>query len=78
MSTVREAWTDERLDDLNDRVAEMARRMDEGFAELRAEIRALRSGAKEIRALHRLILRVGGGMIATLVVGILGLLATQL
>lgn len=33
---VREAWTDERLDDL-------ANRMDEGFRELRAELRQVRS-----------------------------------
>ena len=28
----REAWTDERLDDLNARVDRIERRMDEGFA----------------------------------------------
>jgi hypothetical protein len=35
MSAVREAWTDERLDDLNHRV-------DSGFGEIREEFRALR------------------------------------
>jgi uncharacterized protein (DUF3084 family) len=33
MTVVREAWTDERLDDLNQRVSE-------GFADIRAELRA--------------------------------------
>ena len=39
----REAWTDERLDDL-------ARRMDTGFSEVKGEIRDLRS---ELSALQR-------------------------
>jgi len=77
MATVREAWTDERLDDLNDRVAEIGRRMDEGFERVNAEIRPLRVevDAKldatrnelkaEIVALQRLILQVGGGLIVT-------------
>jgi hypothetical protein len=34
-ATMREKWTDERLDDLNHRV-------DEGFREIREEMRALR------------------------------------
>lgn len=40
---VREAWTDERLDDLSTR-------MDEGFRELRAETGALRAEMGELRA----------------------------
>jgi hypothetical protein len=36
--TVREKWSDERLDDLNHKVDELGRRMDEGFRELRAEM----------------------------------------
>ena len=36
----REAWTDERLDDLQ-------KHMDEGFREVKAEIRSLRSEMKE-------------------------------
>lgn len=35
MKGVREAWTDERLDDLN-------RRVDGGFTEMRTEFRAVR------------------------------------
>jgi hypothetical protein len=90
MGSMREAWTDERLDDLNDRVADMGRRMDEGFNRVHEDIRSLRTGVDtkieslrtdmdtKFMALHRLILQVGGGMIATLIVGILSVVATQL
>ncbi|HET8954127.1 MAG TPA: hypothetical protein VFN18_00550 [Solirubrobacterales bacterium] len=36
----REEWTDQRLDDLNARVDRIERRMDEGFAEMRAQFTA--------------------------------------
>jgi predicted nuclease with TOPRIM domain len=39
---VREAWTDQRLDDLKDH-------MDEGFRELRADVRSLKSEMGEVR-----------------------------
>lgn len=39
---VREAWTDERLDDLNKKV-------DRGFARLDGDIRELRGEIKELR-----------------------------
>jgi hypothetical protein len=90
MTSMRDAWTDERLDDLNDCVGDLGRRMDEGFNRVHAEIRDLRDemdrkiiGLRdevmvEIRALHKLILQVGGGIIATMMVGFLGLIATQL
>jgi DNA repair exonuclease SbcCD ATPase subunit len=43
---VREAWTDQRLDDLQ-------KHMDEGFREVKAEIRSLRSEVKgEIESLR--------------------------
>lgn len=38
---MREAWTDERLDDLNGRVADMGRRMDEGFNRVHEDLRSL-------------------------------------
>jgi hypothetical protein len=38
MEAVREKWTDERLDDLNDRVSEGFRRIDDEFRALRGEI----------------------------------------
>ena len=61
---MRSTWTDSRLDDLNGRIGE-----------IRGEVHELRG---EIGALHRTIIQVGGGVIGTLVVGLLGLIATQL
>lgn len=64
----RSTWTDERLDDLNARVLEM-----------RDEAREFRSEVhQEFSGLHRTIIQVGCGLIGTLVVGILGLVGTQL
>lgn len=49
----REAWTDQRLDDLNERIASIERRMEVGFAEIRAEFKSVReamdAGFKEAR-----------------------------
>ena len=42
VTMVRETWTDERLDKLENR-------MDEGFRELRAEIRSIRGEMGEVR-----------------------------
>ncbi|HEY4779602.1 MAG TPA: hypothetical protein VIH47_08430 [Solirubrobacterales bacterium] len=79
METMRDAWTDERLDDLNHRV-------DDGFREIREEFRAIRSelggqinGVRselggQIAALHRTMLQLFGGMIATMIVGFLTIL----
>ena len=71
----RVSWTDERLDDL-------AQRMDTGFAELRADLRTFRSEARSefadvrggIDALQQTILRVGGGMM----IGLIGVIAAVL
>lgn len=40
MGAVREKWTDERLDDLGDRVSEGFRRVDDEFRATRAEMNA--------------------------------------
>jgi phage host-nuclease inhibitor protein Gam len=42
----REAWTDERLDDLNGGVGRLETRMDAGFGETRQEFVAVRSEMK--------------------------------
>ncbi|MBA3866851.1 MAG: hypothetical protein H0X42_11000 [Solirubrobacterales bacterium] len=68
MEAMREAWTDERLDDLNHRV-------DEGFREMRVEFRAVRA---EMSAQNRMTVQLFGGMFATMVVGFLGTIATIL
>lgn len=61
---MRSTWTDSRLDDLNGRVGGV-----------RDEMRDLRS---EIGALKRTTIHVGGGVMGTLVVGMVGLIATQI
>jgi hypothetical protein len=60
----RSAWTDERLDD-------MSRRMDAGFARVDADIRELRA---EIGGLRLTLLRVGGGIM----IGLVGVIAAIL
>jgi hypothetical protein len=60
----RVAWTDERLDDL-------ARRVDVGFDRVDRDIRELRG---VIEALRATLLRVGGG----LMVGLTGVIAAVL
>jgi len=67
----RDSWTDGRLDDLNHRV-------DDGFREMHEEFRAVRSElGGQMSELHRTILQLFGGMIATMVIGFLAVL-TQL
>ena len=68
---MRSTWTDSRLDDLNGRVKEIR----DDLRDVRGELREMRG---EVSALNRTIIQVGGGLIGTLIVGILGLLATQL
>lgn len=61
---MKSTWTDSRLDDLNGRVGE-----------IREDLRDVRS---EIGGLKRTMIQIGGGLIGTLVVGMLGLIGTQL
>jgi len=86
--TPREAWTDERLDDL-------ASHMDDGFREVRAELRQQRgemARQKDIDArfdahqqymdarfdsLNR-TMQIGFSLIGGVLVGLLGLIGTQL
>jgi hypothetical protein len=71
MEAMRSTWTDSRLDDLNGRVGEIRN----DVRDLRGEMQAMR---QEIGGLHRTIIQVGGGLAGVLVVGILGLIGTQL
>jgi len=61
---MRSTWTDSRLDDLNGRVGELG-----------SEMREMRG---EIGALKRTMIQLGGGLIGTLLVGMFGLIATQI
>jgi hypothetical protein len=61
----RVAWTDERLDDL-------ARRIDAGFDRIDADIRELRGELRtEVGAMRTTMIRVGGGLMVGLV-GVIG------
>ena len=67
----RETWTDERLDDLNLRV-------ENGFNRVDADLRALRSEMNgRFDSLQRTILQVGGGAIATFLIGFAGLIVSH-
>lgn len=68
METMRESWTDARLDDFRE---ETARRFDS------LERRFDRVDAR-FDALQHTLLQVGGGLIATLVAGFFGVIITQL
>jgi hypothetical protein len=64
----RAAWTDERLDDL-------ANRMDAGFERVDRDIRELRAEMRiQMESLRTTMLQVGGGLL----VGLLGVIATVL
>jgi len=71
----REAWTDERLDDLNKKVEGVDRRMEAGFGEVREEFRAVRAemGA-QAAMLNQTIYRLFGGMLVAWIVGIIAIL----
>ncbi len=73
---MRESWTDARLDDFRE---EVGKRFDRIGAEMRMQRLELTSVRKEMSAgfesLQRLILRVGGGIIATFAIGVFTVLA---
>jgi len=63
MYTMREAWTDERLDDLSER-------MDRGFDRVDKDLRELK---KAVDITQRLLVQVCVGMSAAMVTGFVGL-----
>jgi hypothetical protein len=71
----REEWTDGRLDDLKKGV-------DNGFVEMREEFRAFRGEMREMRAeiaaTNRHIHQLTYGLIGTMFIGLLGIIATIL
>jgi hypothetical protein len=72
MHLMRESWTDARLDDFaantDRRFDSLERRIEDGF-------KAMNSRFDD---LNRTLLQVGGGIIATLIAGFFGLIATRL
>ena len=72
METMRESWTDARLDD-------MKQGMEAGFKRVDEDIRSLQTEMNQrFDALNRTLLQISGGVIATLIAGFMGLIATQL
>ena len=69
----REAWTDNRLDDLNARVGRFEARVDAGFAEMRQEFVAVRT---EMASMHRSLVQLMVGGFVTMAVGFGGTIAT--
>jgi hypothetical protein len=72
----RDAWTDERLDDLNERVGRLENRMDAGFGEMRVEFAAVRTEMKdEFRAIRSDLTHLTYSLTGTMLVGFLGTIA---
>jgi hypothetical protein len=69
METMRESWTDARLDDMKQGMEAGFKRVDEDIEGLRTEMN------QRFDALNRTLLQIGGGIIATLIAGVI---ATQL
>jgi len=74
--------TDERMDDLNHRVDEGFERVDDRFERIETRFDRVDDRFERIEtrfdATQRLIIQVGGGMIATMMVGFLSVIAIQL
>lgn len=79
MEAVREKWTDERLDDLNDRMVEGFERLDKDMREVRLELARINGKMNgRFEATHRLIIQVGAGLFGTTVIGFLSLVVTMI
>jgi hypothetical protein len=75
METVRDKWTDERLDDMNARMSEGFDRLDRDMREVRSELAGMN---QRFEATHRLIIQVGGGLFGTMAIGFVGLVVTMI
>jgi hypothetical protein len=82
MYNVRESWTDERLDDfaahVDQRFDAVDRRFDAVDRRFDAVDRRFDALDQRFDALQRTLLQIGGGVVAALVAGFLGVIATQL
>jgi hypothetical protein len=85
-SMTRDAWTDERMDDLNATVDRLDARMETGFEGMRTEFRAVRFEMRqesattrtEIAAQTRSIQQLAFGLIGVMLVGFLTTIPTIL
>jgi hypothetical protein len=81
MATMRDAWTDERLDDLNRRMGDGFRRVDERFREVDKRFDKVERDLHELRTemtsrfdtTQHLIIQVGGGMAVAMMIGFLSI-----
>ena len=78
MQLMRETWTDERLDDLNERVADGFRRMDARFDSTQAETNSrFNSMQADVNArfdsMQRMMLQGFIAIFATMITGFVGL-----
>ncbi|HET8814722.1 MAG TPA: hypothetical protein VFM51_07170 [Solirubrobacterales bacterium] len=86
----REAWTDQRLDDLKAEVKKIDLRMEAGFGEIRAEFKAVRAEMREefqgvrdemtgirteIGALNRTVVQFAGAVVGTTFLSSMGTIA---
>ena len=71
MSAMREAWTDERLDDLTERMEKDFRRVDQRFDRVDQRFDQIDARFERVDArfdsLQQTIIAVGGGLIGTLI-----------
>lgn len=82
MQTMRESWTDERLDDLNARVSEGFQRLDGRIDRVEEEIRELRTEMNaRFDSMQRTMVQMAVGLSVGMLAGFGGLaalIATQL
>ena len=70
---------DNRFEQVDKRFDSIERRMEDGFKKVDQDIGGLRTEMNQrFDALNRTLLQIGGGAITALVVGFMGLIATQL
>ena len=75
MEAMRDSWTDNRLDYLNHRVDNGFRQVDERFSRLESRVERI---DERLDDLNRTMIHFGFGMITTMLVGFLTVLATTL
>jgi hypothetical protein len=82
MEAMRETWTDDRLDYLNHRVDDGFKRVDERFDEADRRMARLESQFERLNdnfaELNRMIIKSAYGIIGTMFVGFMTVLATTL
>lgn len=79
-------WTDDRLQERFDSIDRRFDRVDRDSRDLRSEMNQrfnsvdhkLAEMNQRFEAMNRTLLQIGGGIIATLIAGIFGVIATQL